>query len=70
MEAPELQLETEWEQNGRELVVSSIILIYKTLASVFLVYNTLELRGHEYVMTENTPRREGVFRNHTRRSRV
>ena len=36
MEAPELQLEIEWEQNGRELVVSSIILIYKKLASVFL----------------------------------
>ena len=36
MEAPELQLEIEWEQNGRELVVSSIILIDKKLASVFL----------------------------------
>ena len=36
MEAPELQLEIEWELNGRELVVSSIILIYKILVSVFL----------------------------------
>ena len=30
-----------------------------------IVYNSSELRGHECVMTENTPRREGVIRNHT-----